>query len=336
MATNNNKMKLNTVDFRPTVFTPIEYKPIAPNDHSLLKQAFDDNDKRRIQTEQQLVTLSNSFNTIRDKVDKSEHNYINSLQKQLEDKITKAIQLGDYHSALDYSLQGAKNILDDKGIEDRMKATANYNTAISNAKKIITDPIELNYILKTNKFKFDETNDYANAIFGVDSFKDSEFISLVSGVTSTYSNTDHKTGSRDSGLDREKLYNSAYNLLNNNVSGWRDKLRQKYKAYLDDYRNNKMTEKMSNNNIYNYLKDGATGEKSYEEFEKLYVDNLLKNLPYNHHTEYKDSKDENGSTSNTSHIVGMIKPRINYTQTAGETINIGNTIGYDIFNISRF
>ena len=120
------------------------------------------------------------------------------------------------------------------------------------------------------------------------------------------------------------------------MSGWRDKLRQKYKAYLDDYRNNKMTEKMSNNNIYNYLKDGATGEKSYEEFEKLYVDNLLKNLPYNHHTEYKDSKDENEGTSNTPYIAGMSKPRMNYGQTAGETVTIDNVIVNGIFDTSRF
>lgn len=293
---NNNRMSLNNIEFKPILFNPLEYKTVTPTDYNLLKQSFAESDENRLKTESQLINLSTTFNDIKSKIDESEHSYINDLQNKIEDKISKAISYGDYHLALDYTLSGSKNILDDKGLSDRMKATANYNSAMDSMKKQVTDKFERNYLINHNKFKFDENNKYENAEFGVASFNDAEVINKVLTLTSTYhSSIDNGTKTvTNTGLSYDKLYDSFKNQLKNNLQ-YKSALYQKYNAYKEALINNDYE-----SDELNIMKKGVIGIVNYDEFEDEYIKNHLINKAYNHYTENITNSGRSNSSTGSS------------------------------------
>lgn len=113
---NRNRMSLNTVDFQPTVFTPIEFRPVE-QDYSILERAMAKQEERKQQALSQQTNIKAAISQV--ELDESEdewkQNYINNINKQIND----AAAVGDYAGALETATMIAGDVANDPALRGR-------------------------------------------------------------------------------------------------------------------------------------------------------------------------------------------------------------------------
>lgn len=110
------RMSLNTVDFQPTVFTPIEFKPVE-TDYSILERAMAKQEERKQKALSQQASIKAAISQV--ELDESEdewkQNYINNINNQ----INEAAAVGDYAGALERATTIAGDIASDPALIGR-------------------------------------------------------------------------------------------------------------------------------------------------------------------------------------------------------------------------
>lgn len=164
-----NRMMLNTVDFKPTVFTPLERKPID-YDMSLLERSFALQDERRTKTEVQLASFKEATSKLRNQLHSSELANFDNKIKELENNVNNAITVGDYQGALNQSIHIAGDLISDPETMAKIKTNMEYEKGMavldeSRNRGEISDKF-YNYLKHLNQYKFTPVYDDNGNISG--------------------------------------------------------------------------------------------------------------------------------------------------------------------------
>lgn len=323
-----NRMMLNTVDFKPTVFTPLERKPID-YDMSLLERSFALQDERRTKTEAQLTNIDTTLADLRSKLDPSMHQWFDDFKQTVKDDINASIAVGDTQGALNAAIAAPRTILNNASLQYRLKATEDYNKKIEQTKKdlesgkITEDTYD--WVMDTHKFDYKETindkgeitshTDYSKDNFYVQDMTNAELIEFAFKLISPYSNTydDGKTSTKTDRVTTKSIKENVRDLLQDprfsrpfnqkyQVDKWKY---NKLKNIPEDQRTPEQQQEF-NELLNNYLTNGGdfVTKESYLE-QMLYNSNILKNRAYNNsHT----NKTKNGSGNSGGYTIGGIAP----------------------------
>lgn len=235
-----NRMMLNTVDFKPTVFTPLEHKPLD-YDMSLLERSFALQDERKTKTEAQMVSFKEATSKLRNQLHSSELANFDNKIKELENNVNNAITVGDYQGALNQSIHIAGDLISDPETMAKIKTNMEYEKGMavldeSRNRGEISDKF-YNYLKHLNQYKFTPVYDDNGNISGGERWsltfpKEIKWDEIVKKVLPTIaanhsksgysSNTDAKgnvknntsSGSTErKTLDAEKIVNSIWDYL---------------------------------------------------------------------------------------------------------------------------
>lgn len=321
-----NRMMLNTVDFKPAVFTPLERKPLD-YDMGLLERSFALQDERKTKTETQLTNIDTTLADLRSKLDPSMHQWFDDFKQTVKDDINAAIAVGDTQGALNAAIAAPRTILNNASLQYRLKATEDYNKKIEQTKKDlesgkITEDT-YNWVIDNHKFDYKETidvngritnhTDYSKENFYVQDMTNAELTELAFKLISPYSNTydDGTTSTRTDRVSAESIRENIKDLLND--SRFNTPFNQKYQV--DRWKYNKLRDIPEDQRTLDQQQEFDELRKKYidnggnfiskEDYLKymLYNSNILKNKAYNNsHT----NKTKNTSGSGGGDIIGGI------------------------------
>jgi hypothetical protein len=321
-----NRMMLNTVDFKPTVFTPLERKPLD-YDMGLLERSFALQDERRTKTEAQLTNIDTTLADLRSKLDPSMHQWFDDFKQTVKDDINAAIAVGDTQGALNAAIAAPRTILNNASLQYRLKATEDYNKKIEQAKKdlesgkITGDTYD--WVIDTHKFDYKETiddngkiinhTDYSKDNFYVQDMTNAELTEFAFKLISPYSNTydDGTTSTRTDRVTAESIQKNIKDLLND--SRFNKPFNQKYQVdkwkyiKLRDTQDRTPDQEQEFKELRGKYVNDAGNIISKEEYleDMLYNSNILKNRAYNNtHT----NKTKNTSSTNGEYTIGRIAP----------------------------
>lgn len=215
-----NRMMLNTVDFKPTAFTPLERKPLD-YDMGLLERSFALQDERRTKTEVQLASFKEATSKLRSQLHSSELAEFDNKIKELEDNVNNAIAVGDYQGALNQSIHIAGDLISDPETMAKIKTNIEYEKGMavldeSRNRGEISDKF-YNYLKHINQYKFTPVYDDNGNISGGDRWslkfpKEIKWDDIVKKVLPTIA-ADHSRKEYSSNVD------SKGNVKNNTTSG---------------------------------------------------------------------------------------------------------------------
>lgn len=215
-----NRMMLNTVDFKPTVFTPLERKPLD-YDMGLLERSFALQDERKTKTETQLASFKEATSKLRSQLHSSELAEFDTKIKELENNVNNSIAVGDYQGALNQSIHIAGDLISDPETMAKIKTNVEYEKGMavldeSRNRGEISDKF-YNYLKHVNQYKFTPVYDDNGNISGGDRWsltfpKEIKWDEIVKKVLPTIA-ADHSRKGYSSNVD------SKGNITNNTISG---------------------------------------------------------------------------------------------------------------------
>lgn len=215
-----NRMMLNTVDFKPTVFTPLEHKPLD-YDMSLLERSFALQDERKTKTEAQMVSFKEATSKLRNQLHSSELANFDNKIKELENNVNNAIAVGDYQGALNQSIHIAGDLISDPETMAKVKTNMEYEKGMavldeSRNRGEISDKF-YNYLKHLNQYKFTPVYDDNGNISGGERWsltfpKEIKWDEIVKKVLPTIA-ADHSKSGYSSNTDAKG------NVKNNTSSG---------------------------------------------------------------------------------------------------------------------
>lgn len=311
-----NRMMLNTVDFKPTVFTPLERKPID-YDMGLLERSFALQDERRTKTEAQLTNIDTTLADLRSKLDPSMHQWFDDFKQTVKDDINAAIAVGDTQGALNAAIAAPRTILNNASLQYRLKATEDYNKKIEQTKKdlesgkITGDTYD--WVIDTHKFDYKEEvdnngkitshTDYSKENFYVQDMTNAELTEFAFKLISPYSHTydDGTTSTRTDRVTPEAIRNNIKDLLED--SRFNKPFNQKYQVdkwkyiKLRDTQNRTPDQEQEFEELKKKCVNGNGSIKTETEYleEMLYNSNILKNRAYNNTQTNKTKTTSSGS-----------------------------------------
>lgn len=215
-----NRMMLNTVDFKPAVFTPLERKPLD-YDMGLLERSFALQDERRTKTEAQIASFKEATSKLRSQLHSSELAEFDNKVKELEDNINNAIAVGDYQGALNQSIHIAGDLISDPETMAKIKTNIEYEKGMAvldeNRNRGEISDNFYNYLKHINQYKFTPVYDDNGNVTGGDRWslkfpKEIKWDEIVKKVLPTIA-AEHSRKGYTSNVDSEG------NVKNNTTSG---------------------------------------------------------------------------------------------------------------------
>ena len=172
-----NRMMLNTVDFKPTVFTPLERKPLD-YDMSLLERSFALQDERKSKALEQQTAIDIALSKIEEKLhpDIETQRWFNEYKNNIKKEIQTDINVGNYGGAYNTGVKLAGRVTSDSEVINRLKSNAEYQAKVDEVHKMrvagqISKDTE-DWWLDVNEYKYENIFDESNNIIGGTSYKD--------------------------------------------------------------------------------------------------------------------------------------------------------------------
>lgn len=127
--TERNKMTLNTAGYQPTVFTPLEYKPVE-QDYTTLAKAMALQEERKQNATVKKAALDQSLGQIEAQLhdDDVTKTWWNNYKTSIKNNINNAVEAGDYSDAIDVATQSAGDVLSNSAVLSAMKENKAYST----------------------------------------------------------------------------------------------------------------------------------------------------------------------------------------------------------------
>ena len=212
-----NRMMLNTVDFKPAVFTPLERKPLD-YDIGLLERSFALQDERKTKTETQLASFKEATSKLRGQLHSSELAEFDNKIKELENNVNNAIAVGDYQGALNQSIHIAGDLISDPETMAKIKTNIEYEKGMavldeSRNRGEISDNF-YNYLKHINQYKFTPVYDDNGNVTGGDRWslkfpKEIKWDEIVKKVLPTIAAEHNKSGYSTNTDDKGNVKNNT-------------------------------------------------------------------------------------------------------------------------------
>ena len=140
---NRNRMSLNSVDFQPTLFTPIEFKPVE-QDFSILERAMAKQEERKEKAITQQSLVKQALGKAREQLHQDDEtlSWFDAKARDIENNIQLSANLGDYATALQTGIIAAGDIANDKELNARIRTNAQYNEEVERQRQRINKGIK--------------------------------------------------------------------------------------------------------------------------------------------------------------------------------------------------
>lgn len=167
---NNNKIKLNAVEFKPTAFTPLEYTPVV-KDISILNNAMEKRDAYINKASEDLSKITIAANQMRTSLNSADHKWFDEKILNAENEINNLISRGDYHAAINRS-KHIVNTFYDAETTGKIKNNLQYEEWKKSIRENKTlNEKDRNYFLNTVKYTYnpirEKEGDNTSKIIGV-------------------------------------------------------------------------------------------------------------------------------------------------------------------------
>jgi len=172
---NRRRMSLNTVEFQPTVFTPIEFRPVE-QDYSILERAMAKQEERKDKAISQQSLVKQALGKAREQLHQDENtlNWFDAKAKDIENNIQIAADLGDYASALQTGITAAGDIANDTELNARIRTNAQYNEEYERQRQRVGKGISqetFDWWVENNPYKYNNILDKNGNIIGGEDWK---------------------------------------------------------------------------------------------------------------------------------------------------------------------
>lgn len=175
---NRRRLNLNTVAFQPTVFNPIEFRPVE-QDYSILERAMAKQEARQ----KEAVAQQTAVDVALSEIEKQLYNtpemneWFSGVKQSIKNNIETASAVGDYASAINIAKQQVGR-LSESDVTGRLEASKNYNAWLDDLQKksdagFIT-PDTKKYFEKTHPFVYNDAYDANGNIIKGDTYQNME------------------------------------------------------------------------------------------------------------------------------------------------------------------
>ena len=150
---NNNKIKLNAVEFKPTAFAPLKYTPVV-KDISILNNAMEKRDAYINKASEDLSKITIAANQMRTSLNSADHKWFDEKILNAENEINNLISRGDYHAAINRS-KHIVNTFYDAETTGKIKNNLQYEEWKKSIRENKTlNEKDRNYFLNTVKYTY--------------------------------------------------------------------------------------------------------------------------------------------------------------------------------------
>jgi hypothetical protein len=135
-------VNLAYAQFRPTVFTPVEYKP-QYTDYSTLERSFQQQENRSNMAYQKYSELAQLIGEKRSKISNDKETLLwfsRNIDKKLED-VKTSLSVGDYQGAIERATRAMGDIISDIELTRRIQTYEEYRNTV----EYIKDRTDLSY-----------------------------------------------------------------------------------------------------------------------------------------------------------------------------------------------
>lgn len=172
---NRRRLSLNTVDFQPTVFTPIEFKPVE-QDYSILERAMAKQEERKEKAVTQQSLVKQALGKAREQLHQDDETlgWFDAKARKIEDDIKIASEVGDYATALQTGIEAAGDVANDTELNARIRTNAQYNEEYNKQRDRIGKGISqatFDWWVKTNPYTHTNIYDKEERVIGAQDWK---------------------------------------------------------------------------------------------------------------------------------------------------------------------
>lgn len=174
---NQHRMTLNTVGFEPTVFNPIEFKPVEA-DYNVLNKSMALQEARQREAQEKTTVVDTALGEIEMNLhnDPETNQWWSDYKNNIKNTIATAANVGDYASAINIATQQAGKITSDTSVLGRLEANKNYKAWTDELHKkreagAITKDTE-EYFLKHIPFHYEDSFDANGNIIKGNTYED--------------------------------------------------------------------------------------------------------------------------------------------------------------------
>ena len=172
---NRNRLSLNTVDFQPTVLTPIEFRPVE-QDYSILERATAKQEERKEKAVTQQSLVKQALGKAREQLHQDDETlaWFDAKARKIEDDIKTASEVGDYATALQTGIEAAGDITNDTELNARKRTNAQYKEEYERQRQRIGKGIgqaTFDWWVKTNPYTHENIHDKEGRVTGAQDWK---------------------------------------------------------------------------------------------------------------------------------------------------------------------
>lgn len=172
---NRQRLTLNTVDFQPTVFSPIEFKPVEA-DYSILERAMAKQEERKEKAVTQQSLVKQALGKAREQLHQDDDTlaWFDAKARDIENNIQIVANVGDYDSALQTGIAAAGDIANDTELNARIRTNAQYNEEYELQRKRIGNGINqatFDWWVKNNPYTHENIYDKDRNVIGAKDWK---------------------------------------------------------------------------------------------------------------------------------------------------------------------
>lgn len=169
---NRRRLSLNTVDFQPTVFTPIEFKPVE-QDYSILERAMAKQEERKEKAVTQQSLVKQALGKAREQLHQDDETlaWFDAKARKIEDNIKTAAEVGDYATALQTGIEAAGDVANDTELNARIRTNAQYKEEYERQRQRVGKGISqetFNWWAEKNPYKYSNIEQDGRVIGGED------------------------------------------------------------------------------------------------------------------------------------------------------------------------
>lgn len=154
---NQDRFTLNTAGYSPTVFNPIEFKPVE-TDLSILNKAMLLQEERQKEAVEQTSTIKSALGKVREELHRDPETlaWFDAKANEIENNLNIAAQVGDYAGVINLAKQEAGNLASDAELTARIRNNKEYEARMQELDNMVSQGYiynsTANYIKKTNPY----------------------------------------------------------------------------------------------------------------------------------------------------------------------------------------